>query len=206
MSRFTTNAVMLSQVSADATSNPQDVSMRRKLSAELLLENVTGTGTVGFSVSNSQSADGTPNNFVTYNRLTSNVTDSNTQFDTRVASVTLGSTTKAMVFFPEGDYFRYIKAIWTTVTGGILTSSIEAAGTDYEINDVLTIAGGTGGTITVLTVGAGGEVLTYEITTPGTGYSIGVHAASGGAGNDDFELDVLTVDAGDVSVTLQDID
>jgi hypothetical protein len=200
MSRFTSNQVVLNAVASDTTSDPHDVSMRHKLSAEVVLENGTGSGTVGFSVSN----DGT--NFVTYNRITTNVTDTNTQEDTRVATVSVTTAApRVMAFFPASDYFRYIKAIFTVVTGAILTSEIADAGTGYQEDDVLTIADGSGGTITVLTVGGSGEVLTYALTTPGTGYSIGVHAATGGAGSD-FELDVLTADPGDASVILQNID
>lgn len=191
---------MLDSVSEDTTSDVFDVSMRKKLSAELLLEDVLGTATVGFKVSNDDI------NYVTYNRLTTNATDSNTQYDTRVASVTLSAgTPSAMVFFPDGDYFKYIKAVYTGVTGGIVDSSIDTAGTGYSEDDVLTIADGTGGTITVLTVGGSGEVLTYEVTTPGSGYTIATHAASGGDGSD-FVLSVDSVNAGSGSVFLQDID
>lgn len=191
---------MLDAVSADATSDALDVSMRHKLSVECVLENILGTATVGFSVSN----DGV--NFVDYNRINSNVVDDNTETDARVATIALsGAAPRAMVLFPEGDYFKQIKAIYTTVTGGIVTSSIDDAGTGYSAEDVLTIADGTAGTITVLTVGGSGEVLTYELTTPGTDYSIGVHESTGGGGSD-FALDVLTVDAGDVTCTLQNVD
>ncbi len=175
--------------------------MRHKLSAELSLATATGSGTVGFSVSN----DGT--NFVTYNRLTTNVVDTNTQYDARVATVTLTTAApKAMVFFPAGDYFRYLKAIWTTVTGAILTSTIGAPGTGYSINDVLTVADGTGGTITVLTVDGSGVVLTYSLTTAGTDYSVATHATSYGGMGTGFTLAVATVSAGLASVSLQDLD
>ncbi len=192
---------MLDAVTAISTSTAFDVSLRRKLSAEISLVTTTGTGTFGFSVSN----DGT--NFITYNRMTTNVTDDNTHNDTRVASITLSSgTPKAMVLFPEGDYFRYIKTIWTTVTGAIVTSAIGAGGTGYSVNDVLTVADGTSGTITVLTVNGSGVVLTYALTTGGSGYSIATHAVTGGTGNDDFTLSVLTVNAGLASVSLQSVD
>lgn len=197
---FTTNSTMLDGVAVTSTSAAFDVSMRHKLSASISLATPTGSGTVGFSVSN----DGT--NFVTYNRIDSNVTDSITQTDTRVATVTVStSTPTAIALFPASDYFRYIKAIFTTVTGAILTSEIGAAGTGYSINDVLTVADGSGGTITVLTVGGSGQVLTYALTTPGTGYSIAVHATTGGGGAD-FTLSVLTVNGGNCSVVLQNVD
>ena len=64
------------------------------------------------------------------------------------------------------------------------TVAIAAAGTGYTANDVLTIAGGTGGTVRVLTVGGSGEVTSLQIANPGTGYSAATGAATsyGGAG------------------------
>lgn len=174
--------------------------MRRKLSASIHLDTATGSGTVGFQVSN----DGT--NFVTYNRIDSNVTDSNTQNDTRVSSITVNTAgPDAIALFPAGDYFRYIKSVWTTVTGAIVTSEIGDGGSGYSADDVLTIADGTGGTVTVLTVDGSGVVLTYELTTAGTDYSIATHNSTGGGGTG-FTLSVLTVSAGNLSVSLQDID
>lgn len=201
MSRFTTNSVLLDTITADATSAAHDVSMRHKLSVEAFLDNALGSATIGFQVSN----DGT--NFITYNRIDSNVTDSNTQNDTRVATVTVDDTTPlAICLFPASDYFRYIKAVYTTVTGAIVTSQIGDGGTDYEVDDVLTVADGTGGTITVTAVDGSGAVTAYDLTTGGSAYTIATHAVTGGSGNDDFTLDVLTVNAGDFTATLQDLD
>lgn len=192
---------MLSAVSVTATSDAFDTSMRRKLSVEASLATpVIGSGTVGFLVSNNGV------NFVTYNRITTDVTDSNTQTDARVATVTIDSTTpRVIALFPEGDYFRYLKATFTAVTGAILTSSIGAPGSAYAPNDVLTVADGTGGTITVLTVDGSGVVLTYSLTTGGTGYSIATHATTGGTGGG-FTLAVATVNPGLATCVLQNID
>jgi len=64
------------------------------------------------------------------------------------------------------------------------TAVIAAAGTGYTANDVLTIAGGTGGTVRVLTVGGSGEVTSIVIANPGTGYSAATGAATtGGTGS-----------------------
>lgn len=69
-------------------------------------------------------------------------------------------------------------------TTALKTAVIAAAGTGYTALDVLTIAGGTGGTVRVLTVGASGEVTSIEIANPGTGYSAATGAAtSGGTGS-----------------------
>jgi hypothetical protein len=63
------------------------------------------------------------------------------------------------------------------------TAVIAAAGTGYTANDILTIAGGTGGTVRALTVGASGEVTSIVIANPGTGYSAATGAATtGGTG------------------------
>jgi hypothetical protein len=64
------------------------------------------------------------------------------------------------------------------------TAVIAAAGTGYTAGDVLTIAGGTGGTVRVLTVGGSGEVTSIVIANPGTGYSAATGAATtGGSGS-----------------------
>ena len=63
------------------------------------------------------------------------------------------------------------------------TAVIAAAGSGYTANDILTIAGGTGGTVRVLTVDGSGAVTSIEITNPGTGYSAATGAATtGGTG------------------------
>lgn len=70
-------------------------------------------------------------------------------------------------------------------TGQIYTHALQAAGTGYTPADVLTIAGGTGGTITVNTVSSGppGPIATYTLTTPGYAYTTGVKSLSGGTGS-----------------------
>ncbi len=185
---FTTNVRMLDGVSATTTSNAFPVSDRERLSIELTAPLVATTGTFTFSVSN----DGT--NFVAYNRITTNVTDDSTHGDTRVASVTVtSSVTSAFAFFPDDDFFRYIKVTCTvTAAGGIATSSISAAGSGYSVNDVLTVADGSGGTIKVLTVDGSGVVLTYSLVTAGTDYTVATHATTGGAGTG-FILSVDTL-------------
>jgi hypothetical protein len=68
--------------------------------------------------------------------------------------------------------------------GPILHTTLGAGGTGYVANDTGTIQGGSGdATYTVLTVGALGAVLTYQITNPGTLYTPlnGATTATGGA-------------------------
>lgn len=78
-----------------------------------------GNGAFGLEVSN----DGT--NWVVYNRLVSNVTNTNSQTDTRVAAPTLSSSTSSIYFFPEGDYFRYMRVFVTVTTDGAYSAIIE---------------------------------------------------------------------------------
>lgn len=121
MSRFTTAAIPLDAVVVTTTSDAFDVSMREKLSLQLTAAGITsGNGVFEVLVSN----DGT--NFVTYNRLTTNVANTNAQTDTRVASVTLNSNTSVMVFFPIGDHFRYIKVKVTRTTDGTYSAVLSA--------------------------------------------------------------------------------
>ncbi len=200
MSEFTNNQKLLDSVSTATTGTGFDTSMRKKYGVELVGTLVKGFVTFSFLVSN----DGI--NFTTYNRLTSNIADTNTENDTRVASIFLTtSTTSAFILFPTSDYFRYIKADMTVTSGAIVTSSIDAAGTGYSVNDVLTVDDGTLGTITVLTVGGSGQVLTYELTTGGQNYTVDTHEVTGGSGTA-FILSVDSIDPGSFSAILQDID
>lgn len=67
----------------------------------------------------------------------------------------------------------------TTVTAGVITSiTVNAAGSGYNVGDVLTISGGGGNaTVTVATL-SGTGVATVTITSGGTGYSNGTGVAS----------------------------
>lgn len=63
-----------------------------------------------------------------------------------------------------------------TVYNTITAISVVAGGTLYNINDILYIEGGTGGTAIVNTVTAGGVVATVTIVEPGYNYSTGTKA------------------------------
>lgn len=121
MSRFSTNAVVLNAVTVDTTSGAQDVSMRTKLSLQFIASGISaGNGVFTVDVSN----DGT--NWVAYNRLVTNVTNTNVQADTRVASVTLSSNTSTIVFFPVGDYFRYLRVSVDLTTDGAYSAILQS--------------------------------------------------------------------------------
>lgn len=65
----------------------------------------SGNGVFTVEVSN----DGV--NWVAYNKLTTNVTNTNAQTDTRVASVTLSSNTSSVVSLPENFAFYRVKVV-----------------------------------------------------------------------------------------------
>jgi len=82
----------------------------------------------------------------------------------------------------------------TVGTGGIDTVSVGAAGTGYVALEVLTLVGGASdGTITVLTVGGGGEVLTISRKAPGTGYAVAAGLATTGGSGSNCTIDVDTL-------------
>ncbi len=67
---------------------------------------------------------------------------------------------------------------------GVYTVTVNNAGSGYSPSDVLTLTGGdANATVTVLTVGGSGEVLTISRTTVGSGYSAGTESTSGGGGS-----------------------
>ncbi len=126
MSRFSSNQVVLDAVTVDTTSGPQDVSMRSKMSLQFTATNIAiGNGVFTVEVTNSQDSDGLPTNWIAYNRLTTNVTNTSSQSDTRVASVTLSSNTSSIVFFPVGDYFRYLRVKVDLTTDGSYSAVLQ---------------------------------------------------------------------------------
>lgn len=104
---------MLSAVTATTTSAPLAVDNAGRLSVMLLSSGISsGNGVFTVDISN----DGS--NWATYNRITSNVTNTNAQMDTRVASVTLSTNTTNFLFFPPGDTFAFFRVKVTRTTDG----------------------------------------------------------------------------------------
>lgn len=67
----------------------------------------------------------------------------------------------------------------TTVDSDALdTAVVNAAGSGYQVDDILSVAGGTGGTVTVATVDEDSGVATVTVTTGGSGYSAATGAAT----------------------------
>lgn len=116
---FTTQFTLLDEVTADTTSQYIEIGDRSELSIQFIADDITsGNGVFTVEVSN----DGV--NFVQYNRLIDNITNSNVQNDTRVASCTLSSNTNKMYFFAQGDHFRYIRAKVDVTTDGSYSAII----------------------------------------------------------------------------------
>ncbi len=92
---------------------------KQKLSVQFTASGISsGNGVFSIQVSN----DGV--NWITYNRLNDNVTNTNAQFDTRVASCTLSTNTSKMYFFPEGDYFKMVRCLVTVTTDGTYSATL----------------------------------------------------------------------------------
>lgn len=66
--------------------------------------------------------------------------------------------------------------------GMILTAVLAVAGSGYLVGETLTISGGTGGTVTVDSVGSSGEIGSITLATAGYGYTAGTKATAGGSG------------------------
>ncbi len=100
--------VLLSAVTATTTSNPASVDNAGRVSLQVLASGiVSGSAVFTVEVSN----DGS--NWVAYNRLTSNLINTNAQTDTRIASVVINTNSGSMLFVPAGDTFNFIRAIAT---------------------------------------------------------------------------------------------
>jgi len=112
----------ISATVANTAAKVIDCSKRQLKSIQFSAVWTSNQGVFGVEVSN----DGT--NWVVYNRLTSNVTNTNAQNDTRVAAPTLASTTSAIYFFPVGDLFRYIRVFLTYTATGVYYCQLQTAG------------------------------------------------------------------------------
>lgn len=110
-------STLLSAVSATTTSFGFPVENAGRLSLMVYASGVSsGNGVFTVQVSN----DGI--NYAPYNRLVSNVTNTNAQTDVKVASVTVSSNSTAFVFFPPGDTFQYIRINVVRTTDGSYTA------------------------------------------------------------------------------------
>lgn len=95
-------------------------------------------------------------------------------------------------------------------TGAIDTIVLNAGGADYAVNDILTLQGGDGGTIKVLTIDGAGAILTFSVTNTGQGYQvangIGVNDVTGVGAGATFNLTAITIDQTDFAVMIYHLD
>lgn len=112
--------VLLNGVTATTTSRGAGVDNASNVSIQLLASGITsGNGVFTVDVSNDGGA-----NWVAYNRLNSNVTNTNAQTDTRLASVTLNTNAGSMLFIPDGDTFELIRVKCTRSTDGTYSATL----------------------------------------------------------------------------------
>ncbi len=105
---------MLTSVTATTTSNGVGVNNAGRLSIMVFATAISsGNGVFSVEVTNDPTVG-----WATYNRLTTNVTNTNAQTDTRVASLTLSSNTTNFLFFPPGDTFAYMRVKVVRTTDG----------------------------------------------------------------------------------------
>lgn len=105
--------LMSSAVVGQTTTAMVAIGDRRIGSLQFTASGITsGNGVFQVQISNNGS------NWVYYNRLTSNVTNTNGQTDTRVASFTLSANGSVFAFLPPTDTFQYLRVICTRTTDG----------------------------------------------------------------------------------------
>ena len=119
---FTTNKKSLDAVIVDTTGIGVEVSERANISIQLIATGITsGNGVFTFEISNDQGVTWTA-----YNRLITNIANTNAQNDTKVASVTLSSNGSAFVFVPNGDYFGMIRVNVDRTTDGTYSAVVQS--------------------------------------------------------------------------------
>ena len=83
-----------------------------------------------------------------------------------------------------------------------VASAPTAGGSGYTAGDVLTITtGGTGGTVTVLTVNGSGVVQTLSLTSVGSGYVAGTGKATSGGTGTGATINITNVGDGQITVS-----
>ncbi len=78
-------------------------------------------------------------------------------------------------------------------TNGIATFTINAGGTGYAVNNLLTVSGGSGTAQVKVTSVSSGAILTMVLTRPGFGYSTGTSISLTGGAGSSATLDILTI-------------
>ncbi len=99
----------------------------------------------------------------------------------------------------QGGIAKLVSANTNDVAGKVATMVLQATGSGYAVDDVLTISGGggTGATATVLAVSGTGAVTEIELTTRGSGYANTSGAATTGGGGTNATI-TITVATGEI--------
>lgn len=122
MARFTSLVKLLDTISVSqvgTTANVFDVSARHLMSLQLTAGSQNAV--FDFQISN----DGT--NFVRYDRLTTNVTNTNAQTDIGTTSVAVSANTSVIYFIRAGDSFRYCRGSASIVsTDSVFTATLHS--------------------------------------------------------------------------------
>ena len=109
--------IALDAVTATTTSRGIPMGPNGRTSIQFIAASISsGNGVFTVAVSNDNT------NWIAYNKLTTNITNTNAQTDTRVASVTLSSNTSAVVSIPEN--FGFIRVTATRTTDGAYSAVV----------------------------------------------------------------------------------
>lgn len=115
---------LLSAVTATTTSSGTFVGNATKLALVLTASAISaGNGVFTFDVSMDPVGTASPT-WVSYNRVVDNVTNTNAQTDTRIASKTLSSNTSVVLFVPDADLFNLFRTTVTRTTDGTYTAKL----------------------------------------------------------------------------------
>lgn len=115
---------LLAAVTATTTSAGTYVGNATKMAILLTAAAISsGNGAFTFEVSMDPVGTASPT-WLAYNRMVDNVTNTNAQTDTRVASKTLSSNTSALLFVPDADMFSLFRTIVTRTTDGTYSAKL----------------------------------------------------------------------------------
>lgn len=101
----------------------------------------------------------------------------------------------------QGGLAKLVSANTSDAAGVVATMALNAPGSGYLVNDVLTISGGggTGATLTVTAISGTGAITAFTLTTRGSGYANTAGAATtGGAGT--LATITITVATGEIGL------
>lgn len=121
MSVVTTTVKLFDGETTSRVSEAVDVSMRSNKSIQFVrAAHSAGSAILELYISNDLV------NWVLYNRLTTNVTNTNVQNDLRTNSLTLSANGSSFAFIPHGDHFNYVRGSLLVNTDGSMTAILSS--------------------------------------------------------------------------------